>query len=183
MIYKFKVGSEEVENFKLEIEIDSEDTFMRLRNVILDAVGYDKSQMDSFYICDDDWRKEKEVTAMDMGLDDDDEDIWFMDETPIEELVDEEGQRLKFVFDLINERYFWIRLKDTLPGKSLHDPLCTRKVGKAPKESLEPEKPEAKPAKVPDVSDLDADFFGSEGFNDDELGDLEAFEGEDDSLQ
>lgn len=48
MIYKFLVGSEESENFKLEIKIDSEDTFMRLRNTILDASGYSKEQMDSF---------------------------------------------------------------------------------------------------------------------------------------
>ena len=39
MIYKFLVGSEEAENFKLEISIDAEDTFMRLRNTILDAAG------------------------------------------------------------------------------------------------------------------------------------------------
>ena len=59
MVYKFLVGSEESENFKLEIAIDSEDTFMRLRNAILDAAGYAKDQMDSFYICDDDWNKER----------------------------------------------------------------------------------------------------------------------------
>ena len=53
MVYKFLVGSEEAENFKLEIMIDSEDTFMRLRNTILDAAGYDKDQVDSFYICDE----------------------------------------------------------------------------------------------------------------------------------
>lgn len=71
MVYKFLVGSEEAENFKLEIMIDSEDTFMRLRNTILDAAGYDKDQVDSFYICDEEWNKEREVTVMDMGLDSD----------------------------------------------------------------------------------------------------------------
>ena len=40
MIYKFLVGSEEAENFKLDIAIDSSDTFMRLRNAILEAAGY-----------------------------------------------------------------------------------------------------------------------------------------------
>lgn len=178
MVYRFIVGSEESENFKLEIEIDSEDTFIRLRNVILDAVGYDKTQMDSFYICDEEWNKEKEVTYADMGADDTD-DIWLMDETTLEELFDEEGQKIKFVFDYLNERYFWMRLKETLPGKSLHDPLCTRKVGNAPKENLMPEQPTPQALKVPDVSDLDADFYGSEGFNDDELGDLGSFEGGD----
>ena len=103
MIYKFLVGSEESENFKLEIKIDSEDTFMRLRNTILDASGYSKEQMDSFYICDDDWHKEKEVTVMDMGSDSD-EDVWIMDDTPLDELLDEEGQKLKFVFDYMTMR-------------------------------------------------------------------------------
>ena len=133
MVYKFLVGSEEAENFKLEIMIDSEDTFMRLRNTILDAAGYDKDQVDSFYICDEEWNKEREVTVMDMGLDSDD-DIWLMDDTPLEELLEDEGQRLKFVFDMVSERYFFMRLKETIPGRSLHDPLCTRKEGRAPKE-------------------------------------------------
>ena len=67
MVYKFIIGSEESENFKLEIVIDAADTFMRLRNAILDAVGYSKDQMDSFFICDEDWNNEKEITYMDMG--------------------------------------------------------------------------------------------------------------------
>ncbi|UKI44485.1 MAG: hypothetical protein L6U16_02690 [Porphyromonadaceae bacterium] len=72
---------------------------MRLRNTILDAAGYDKDQVDSFYICDEEWNKEREVTVMDMGMDSDD-DIWLMDDTPLEELLEDEGQRLKFVFDM-----------------------------------------------------------------------------------
>ena len=61
MIYKFVIVSDEAENFKLQIAIDSAATFMQLRNVILDAAGYSKDQMDSFYICDDEWNKEREV--------------------------------------------------------------------------------------------------------------------------
>ena len=64
MIYRFNLISDEVDDFKLEIQIDSDDTFLSLRNVILDAAGYTKDQMDSFIICDEEWNKEKEVTAM-----------------------------------------------------------------------------------------------------------------------
>ncbi len=180
MIYKFIVGSEESENFKLEITIDSGDSFMRLRNTILDAAGYSKDQMDSFYICDDEWNKEKEVTVMDMGSDSD-EDVWIMDETPLDELLDDEGQKLKFVFDYMTERYFYMVLKETIPGKHLHDPLCTRKEGKAPRETVDFEE-EVKPTpKIPDAStidDLGEEFYGDTSFNDDELGDLDAFEGD-----
>ena len=87
MIYRFNLISDEVDDFKLEIQIDSDDTFLSLRNVILDAAGYTKDQMDSFIICDEEWNKEKEVTLTDMGADSD-EDIWLMDETKISELID-----------------------------------------------------------------------------------------------
>ena len=83
MIYKFRIISDEVSNFKLEISIDADDTFLSLRNAILDAVGYTKDQMDSFLICDEDWQKEKEVTLADMGSDSD-EDIWLMEDTRLQ---------------------------------------------------------------------------------------------------
>lgn len=178
MVYKFLVGSEEAENFKLEIMIDSEDTFMRLRNTILDAAGYDKDQVDSFYICDEEWNKEEEVMVMDMGLDSDD-DLWLMDDTPLEELLEDEGQRLKFVFDMMSERYFYMRLKETIPGRSLHDPLCTRKEGRAPKEFTDVE-PVATAPKVANanIEDIGEEFYGDDDYNEDELTDLDAFEGE-----
>ena len=129
MIYKFLVGSEESENFKLEIAIDSGDTFLRLRNVILDAVGYDKEQMDSFYLCNNDWQKEKEVTYMDMGSESD-EDVWIMEDTPLDELLEDEGQKLKFVFDYMTERYFFMKLKETIPGKACTTPCAPAKRAK-----------------------------------------------------
>lgn len=172
MVYKFLVGSEEAENFKLEISIDSEDTFLRLRNTILDAAGYNKEQMDSFYICDDDWNREKEVTYMDMGSDSD-EDVWLMEDTRLDELLEDEGQKLKFVFDYMTERYFFMKLKETLPGKHLHDPLCSRKEGKAPKEDVGFDEVVVAPKIIDtNIEELDEAFYGDEEFNEEELEDL-----------
>ena len=182
MIYKFIIGSEESENFKLEIAIDSEDTFTRLRNAILEAAGYDKEQIDSFYICDDDWNKVKEVTYADMGVDESDEDVWLMDDTRLDELIEDEGQKLKFVFDYMTERYFFMKLKETIPGKSLHDPLCQRKEGKAPKESIDIDTFVTPIPKIPDASnieELDEAFFGDEEFNEDEVEDYGEIESSD----
>ena len=136
MIYRFAIVSDEADNFKLQIAIDSTATFMQLRNIILDSAGYSKEQMDSFYICDDEWTKEKEVTCMDMGSDSD-EDIWIMDDTQLDELLDEEGQRMKFVFDYMTERFFKVKLKEVIPGKTLHDPLCESKIGNPPVENMD----------------------------------------------
>ena len=175
MIYKFLIGSEEVENFKLEIAIDSSDTFMRLRNAILEAAGYSQDQMNSFYICDDDWSKEKEVTFMDMGSDSD-EDIWLMEDTQLDELIEDEGQKLKFVFDYMTERFFKVKLKEVVPGKALHDPLCERKVGNPPAENVDITEFITIP-KIPDASNIDAidrsEFYGDEEYDEDEISDFE----------
>ncbi len=136
MIYKFRLISDEVSNFKLEIQIDSDDTFLRLRNAILDAVGYTKDQMCSFILCDEDWQKEKEVTLADMGSDSD-EDIWLMADTRLSELIEDEGQRLMFVFDYLTNRAFFMEMKELLPSKHLADPLCSRKEGIPPKQTID----------------------------------------------
>ena len=174
MIYKFLIGSEEAGNFKLEIAIDSSDTFVRLRNTILEAAGYDKGQMDSFIICDEDWCKEKEVTYYDMDTDSD-EDIWIMEDTPLDELIEDEGQKIKFVFDYMTERYFYMILKETIPGKNLHDPLCQRKEGKPPKEIIDLDMlmPITPKLVTPPIEELGEEFYGDEQFNDDEIEDYD----------
>ena len=103
MIYKFRIVSDEVDNFKREICIDSDATFLELHDAILDSVGFTKDQMTSFFICDDDWEKKTEVTLMDMGKDSD-EDTWIMASTRLSELIEDEGQRLVFVFDYHADR-------------------------------------------------------------------------------
>ena len=57
MLFRFLILSDEADDFKREIKIDSESTFLDLQNAILDSVGYTKDQMTSFFICDDDWSK------------------------------------------------------------------------------------------------------------------------------
>lgn len=170
MIYKFRLISDEVSNFKIEISIDADDTFLSLRNAILDAVGYTKDQMDSFIICDEEWNKEKEVTLTDMGSDSD-EDVWIMEDTQLSELIEDEGQRLMFVFDYLTNRAFFMEMKELVPSKSLIDPLCSRKEGRPPKQSVNIDDFDAKLNKMAatDTYDMDADFYGSDEFNEDEF--------------
>ena len=175
MIYKFVIVSDEADNFKLQIAIDSTATFMQLRNIILDSAGYSKEQMDSFYICDDEWNKEKEVTCMDMGTDTD-EDIWIMDDAQLDEIIEDEGQRMKFVFDYMTERFFKIKLKETIPGKTLHDPLCELKLGTPPAENVDITEFITLP-KIPDANNIEpidrSEFYGDEEYNEDEISDFD----------
>ncbi|MBD5289484.1 MAG: hypothetical protein HDS26_02220 [Bacteroides sp.] len=175
MIYRFKLVSDEVSNFSREIEIDSESSFLDLRNVILDSVDYSKDELDSFFLCDDDWERQEEITLEDMGSSSD-QDIWLMDTTPLSELIEDEGQKLAFVFDYMTERSFFMELKAMIPGRHLKEPICTIKRGKAPAQIIDInefeqkiEKAAAAEAAKLKESDMDADFFGDAEFNEDEL--------------
>lgn len=176
MIYNFRVVSDEVDNFKREIQIDADNTFLDLRNAIYDSVGYDKSQMCSFFLCEDGWEKGKEITLEDMGSDSS-EDVYTMDECVLSDFIEDEGQRLIFVFDYMTDRSFFMEMKRSEPGKHLHEPFCSISVGKAPAQDMDLDvfeaKTDAKAAKnaaTPSIEDdMDADFYGSDDYNEDEF--------------
>lgn len=172
MIYRFLMLSDEVDDFKREIRIDSEATFLDLRNIILDSVEYSKDQMDSFFICDDDWSKRTEVTLVEMDTTSD-EDSYTMAETRLDELVEEEGQRLLFVFDNMTERAFFMELREIIPGQDLKEAVCTKSVGNAPAQLISFDEFESKNS---GSSDLGEDFYGDSEYDIDEL-DREGFEG------
>lgn len=177
MIFNFRIVSDEVDNFKREIQIDADATFLDLKNAICDSVDYDKNEMSSFFLCSSDWEKEKEITLEDMGSDSS-EDVYLMEDTVLSDLIDDEGQRLLFTFDYMTDRSFFMEMKELIPGKTLMDPVCTLSLGKAPAQTIDFTEFEAKTdakAKAAAADDLDEDFYGSESFNDDEF-DLEGFD-------
>ena len=169
MVYKFVIISDEVEDFKRVIKIDSDATFKELNEAILDSVGYTHDQMTSFFICESDWEKLTEITLVDMGKDSD-EDIWLMDTTRISDLVEDEGQRLMFVFDYLTDRAFFMELRETIFGEDLDTPVCTKKVGDAPAQMVDFEEIEKKiVAQQAAGDDLDADFYGADEYDISEL--------------
>lgn len=174
MIFNFRIVSDEVDNFKREIQIDADATFLDLKNAICDCVGYDKNEMSSFFICSKNWDKEKEITLEDMGNDSADE-VYLMEDTVLSDLIDDEGQRLMFTFDYLADRSFFMEMKEMITGRNLMDPICSLSLGKAPEQNVDIEAftaaNDAKAASNSAISseDLDEDFYGSDSYNDDEF--------------
>lgn len=171
MIFNFRLVSDEVDHFKREIKIDADATFLDLRNAICDAVNYDKNEMSSFFICDNNWEKEKEITLEDMGTDSD-EDAYIMDECVLSDYIDDEGQRLMFTFDYLNDRSFFLEMKEMITGRDLRDPICTLSLGNPPQQFIElepePDPKSAKKAKQTTLDDFDDPLYDEEGYNPDE---------------
>ena len=167
MLYRFVILSDEVDNFIREITLDTEATFFDFHNALLDAVNYSKDQMTSFFICSDDWEKEQEVTLFEMDSSSEYDNL-VMAETGLSELLADEGQKLLYVFDYLMDRAFFIELKEIIPGKYLDAPQCTLSKGLAPMQLMEEEEL-LTVAPITAPVNVDAAFYGDEGFELDEL--------------
>ena len=122
--------------------------------------------MTSFFICDDDWEKEKEITLEEMD-NNPEMDSWIMKETRLNELIEDEKQKLLYVFDYMTERCFFIELSEIITGKEIKGAKCTKKSGEAPKQTVDFEEMAAGGA-----LDLDENFYGDQDF------DMEDFDAE-----
>jgi len=179
MIYKFVILSDEVDDFRRDILIDSDATFFELHEAILDSVGYTKDQMTSFFICDEDWNKEKEITLVEMDTSSE-EDSYVMDSTRLSDLVEEERQKLLYVFEHLTERSFFMELRDIITNKSQPKAECVFRKGDPPAQTTEFEAlDERLNARISATNhhfdeddDEDEDDFGSDGYDDEDFDNL-----------
>ena len=168
MVYRFRLLSDEVEDFRRDIEIDSDATFMELHEAILKSAGYPDDQMTSFFICNEKWIKEVEITREDMGSMSE-EESYTMADTVIGDLVEEEKQKLMYVFDPLGDRVFYMELSKIEFHKNIDEAVCTRSVGEAPAQTLDFEELMSKNPVVGADDDFNEDFYGSDEYNDDDI--------------
>lgn len=181
MILKLTLFSQEKEDFVLEILIDNDATFSDLHELILKDCKYAEHQRQSFLICDEEWRvkhriclQENEETSYDM-------DINLMSDTRIGDFLEDEGQRLAYVFDPEDKRFFLMELTENVFGRHEKKAVVNRRHGQPPLQNLlqdDGELAEQEVATVQNEGEDDAfeeDFYGDDGFEDEEL-DMEGYE-------
>ena len=177
MLFKIVFISDESESFLREITIDADATFLDLNKAILDACDYDDGLVTSFFTCDDGWEQQDQITREDMDLDPGDKDIYVMEKSTLRDFISDDDQKLVFVFDPFNDRVFYMKVTEIITGKNLKKPIVSRSEGKAPKQLVAITEPSDATKGQITVGDdeEEGEYFGSDGFNDDEL-DLEGFE-------
>lgn len=164
MIYKITFLSDESDGFKRVFEADSDATFLQLHQALLKSVNFPDDQMTSFFLCNERWEKEQEITLVEMESTYE-YDNMVMADTHLSDLLTDEHQRLLYVFDPMFERSFFGELSQIIPGKHMQGVNCTESKGKAPKQ-LETE--DILNVKQNDL-DLDDDFYGSDEYDQEEL--------------
>lgn len=174
MIYRFIIASSEKENFVREIHINSDATFLDLHKAILNATGYKEIQTICFYICDEEWNPHTQVPLIDNGTSKSYEDIYLMEKTKLDELLEEEKQRLTYLFDPTEKRLLYIELSEIILGKNLDKAICYRSIGQAPLQKINIEEHINKNPKNSNET-YNEDFYGSDDFDEEEF-DPEGFE-------
>ena len=188
MTLKLTLFSQEKEDFVLEILIDNDAKFSELHQLILKDCKYEEHKKQCFLICDEDWRVKQRIClhdSEDMGYD---EDMNLMSRTRIGDFLEDEGQRLAYVFDPEGKRFFLMELTENVFGRTEKKAFVNRRHGLAPLQSVnsflkssqrgnfqDSPSTEREPKEDFEEEALEEDFYGDDGFEADEL-DLEGYE-------
>ncbi len=175
MLLTLTIASEEVEDFAMKIKIDADMTFEDLHRTIQEACGYMDFGVHRFYVCDEEWSPEHRVFQTDAGVSAD-VDVNLMDETRLEEFLEDEGQRLAYRFDPESRRLLLMEVTRTSFGESLDEPIVKMR-GEAPQQMLVEEEVVVATPQTPnaDEEELEEDFYGEDGYEEGEL-DEEGFD-------
>lgn len=109
MIYLFRIISDENQDFFRDLVIDGKNTFLDFHQTLQENLGYDPSQLASFFITNELWEKQQEITLIDM-MENTGVETVTMDNASIEDHISSQKQRLIYVFDFFSERALFMEL-------------------------------------------------------------------------
>lgn len=141
-VYRFRVSFEENEDVYRDIDVKSGQTFEEFHTVIQQAFKFDNKHAASFFVSDDYWRKNQEITLRKEDLPLEPEDIKagvdpkkLMSETKIAKFIEQPHQRFVYVFDPNVQWSFLIEMvKIAEESAKTNYPAIVRSVGTAPKQ-------------------------------------------------
>lgn len=146
-LYRFRLLHEEQEEFLRDYDILASQTFFDFHKLIMETVELKGNELASFFICDKNWRKKKEITLLDMQANEDNSSSGdeYDDEKPasskmptfemgkikIKDMIDDPHQRLLYEYDFLNSKIFFLELMKIIEAdKSETYPKCIKSVGK-----------------------------------------------------
>lgn len=134
MIYKFRMISGGEAAFLRDYEVNADSTFLDFHTFIQINLNFDKHQLASFFLADEQWSKGMELTVLDMQNDSAFAAIP-MDKVKIGDLLKSKKERLLYVFDIFSDRAFFIELFDIFePDINVKYPTCSASIGEAPEQ-------------------------------------------------
>lgn len=121
MVFRFRMLSDENDNFVRDYEAMYDTTLLEFHNFILRSLEYEDC-MASFFTADERWEKLREFTLMDMG-DNSDDAPQPMERVTLGQIIHNNRDRLIYLFDLFGDRAYYLELTGTYEAqKGAHYP-------------------------------------------------------------
>lgn len=141
-VYRFKVCLEDNEDVFRDIDIKASQTFEHFHQIIQEAFKFDAKHAAAFFVSDDYWRKDQEITLRKEDLPLDEEEIRkkvspkkLMAETKIAKYIEQPHQRFVYVFDPNVQWTFLIEMLKIVDESNKVDyPSIVKSIGQAPKQ-------------------------------------------------
>ena len=164
-VYKFRVTFEEHDEVSRDIEIKASQTFEDLHRAILASVGFDNKELASFYMSDDNWKKGKEISLIDMS--EGEKKIAVMKDSHLRDFIADPHQKIYYVYDFMAMWTFHIELIKIITAEEAGAsyPRCVRTAGEAPKQYA------MSPEAVPVPEDFVEEEYAEESSDEEEGGD------------
>jgi hypothetical protein len=130
MLFKLRVRSDLVENFLIHIDADAENTFYQLHVVIQVECKNDPSQPASFFLADEEWDKGQEIKLFNANLNHHSSSTdLLMKNTKLGEIIKNVEDKLVYVFDIYDQKSFYIELNEIQMKKAMSAPVITLSKG------------------------------------------------------
>lgn len=108
MVFRFRMLSDENDNFVRDYEVLSDMTLLEFHRFLLETLDYEEC-VSSFFTADSRWEKLREFTSMDMG-DSSPEGPAAMENVTLGQIIRNERERLIYLFDLFGDRAYYLEL-------------------------------------------------------------------------
>ncbi len=162
MIYKFRVILDADEDVFRDIAIEDSATLEDLNNTIINAFGFDGTEMASFYTCDNQWNQEDEIPLFDTG--DVEGEMSTMKDFVLSDVLHEDQTKIIYVYDFFQMWTFLVELgavEAPADGETYPALLFAHGI-----------LPDAAPDKEFDVDDLSGLADEDDGFDEDDFDDF-----------
>lgn len=133
MDYRFEISKPDSNDFRCEIAVNGEQTFQQFHDKIVETLGFDGSQIASFFTLDRQGNRVREIALMEMSAEDDENGTLVMDVTTIREVVNASCIELEYVYDFFANQYLKVEYAGEYIGDSADVlPLCVYCEGNLP---------------------------------------------------
>lgn len=134
-IYRFKCSIEDYDDLYRFVEVKSGSVFESLKNIILQAFSFDNHLSCSFFMSDDKWRMNEEITSGKSTLKGKPSEFEMKD-SKLSKFIFDPHQKILFIYDYAKEWTFRLEMVNITPNakEGVTYPFIYKSVGIAPKQ-------------------------------------------------